>query len=104
MPVLSTTPTHTELSASQVWWEHDNIVSHILVSCLNPVVLVLLPTDADDNELIALCTSCLVYGILQDAFGLWGVLAGKTLYADLHALHCGSCVQDYVTKWCTGIS
>jgi hypothetical protein len=103
MPVLSVTPTPAELSASQTWWKHDNIVSHVLVSCLNSIVLALLPTNADDNEPVAPHTSCLVYSIFWDAFGLWRLSAGNTLYANLCALHCGSRVQNYVTKWHAGI-
>jgi hypothetical protein len=68
------------------------------------VTLALLPTDADDDELVAPCTLHLVYRILHDAFSLQGFSAGDTLYVDLHALHCCFHVQNYVTKWHAGIS
>lgn len=87
-----------ELSASHLWWEHNNIVLHILVFHLNPVVLALLPSDVNDDEPTTPCTLQLVNGILRDAFSLCGFSAGSALYADLCALHCGSHAQDYVTK------
>jgi hypothetical protein len=79
------------------------MVSHILISCLNSVVLALLPYD-DNNDPVTPCTSHLIYGVLQDAYRLQGFSASSSLYAELHALHCGSCVQEYITKLQAGVA
>ena len=101
-PTLSVPPTPIEVSAYRIWWEQDNISSHILLSRLHPVVRSLLPYDDSDPNNPR--TSRIIYDILRETYGLRGYVGGSTLYADLRALSCGSRIQEFVTKWRSGVS
>jgi len=101
-PILSQYPSTPELSASRTWWEHDYVTSHVLLSRLSSVVRSLLPYD--DNDPVSPRTSRLIYETLQDAYGLRGYASGSALYSDLRTLTCGSRVQEFVTRWRSGIS
>jgi hypothetical protein len=48
MPTLSAMPTHDELAEYRLWWECDNVVSHVLMTRLNAVTRSLLPFDDSD--------------------------------------------------------
>src|SRR5271155_1130264 len=101
-PVLPAHPSTDETSASWTWWEHDYITSHVLLSRLSSVVRSLLPYD--DNDPISPRTSRVTYDTLQETYGLRGYASGSALYSDLRTLSCGSRVQEFVTKWRSGVS
>jgi hypothetical protein len=102
MPILSATSTADEHTAYRFWWECDNIVSHVLLTCLNTVTRSLLPYDDGDPT----SPSCarLIYNTLCKAYHIRGFTSGSALYAELWSLSCGSRVQKFVTKWCAGVS
>ena len=102
MPVLSATATADEHTAYQFWWECDNIVSHVLLTCLNAVTHSLLPYD--DGDPTSPHCACLIYNTLCEAYHIRGFTSGSALYAELWSLSCGSRVQEFVTKWCAGVS
>ena len=102
MPTLSPVPSSAELTAYRDWWEHDNIVSHILIARLNPTTRSLLPYDDGDSGLPRSARA--VYEVLCDSYHLRGYTSGSALYHELRALTCGPRVQDFVTKWRAGIS
>ena len=94
-PVLSPIPLAVELTTSWIWWEEDNVVSHILILRLMVPVLSILPFN-DNNEslnhkLHVLFTSC------YNNFTVF-------MITHLARLQCGGCVLDYVTKWWAGIT
>jgi hypothetical protein len=101
-PTLSVPPTPMEVSTFRIWWEQDNISSHVLLSRLHPVVRSLLPYDDSDPDNPR--TSRIIYDILRETYGLRGYVAGSALYTELRALSCGSRIQEFVTKWRSGVS
>ena len=62
-PVLWPIPSADELAISRIWWEEDNVVSHILTSRLTAPVLSILPFN-DDDESIEPRTARTVYELL----------------------------------------
>ena len=66
MPVLSATSTADEHTAYRFWWECDNIVSHVLLTCLSAVTCSLLPYD-DGDPTSPRCAH-LIYNTLCEAY------------------------------------
>ena len=102
-PPLSQQPTNDEVTASHVWWEHDNIVSHILTTRLTSTVLSILPFD-DDNDGPNPRTARTVYELLRKMYSVHDHISSSALYTELCNLQCGNRVQEYVTKWRGGIT
>jgi hypothetical protein len=102
-PVLSADPTVSELAAYKLWWECDNVVTHVLLARLHSTVRAILPSD-DDDDVTAPRTSRMVYAILRRTYSVHGHASGSALYTELRSLLCGSRVQEYVTKWRGGVS
>jgi hypothetical protein len=101
-PPLYVSPSHFDFSNYKMWWEQDNIASHVLLSRLSPTVRSLLPFDDSDPNQPR--TSRIIYDILRESYSLRGYASGSALYSDLRALSCGSRIQEYVTKWRSGVS
>ena len=102
-PVLSADPTAAELDAYKVWWEGDNVVTHILLARLHATVRAILPSD-DDDDVATPRTSRTIYMILRKSYSVHGHASGSALYTELRNLQCGSRVQEFVTRWRGGIS
>ena len=102
MPIISATSTSDDFSAYRLWWECDNVVSHVLMTRLNAVTRSLLPYDDGDSS--SPRTARTIYYTLCEAYHIRGFSSGSALYNELRSLPCGSRVQDYVTKWRAGIS
>jgi hypothetical protein len=102
-PVLMPAPTVDELAAYKLWWECDNVVTHILLSRLHSTVRAILPSD-DNDDSPEPRTSRVVYLMLRKSYGVHGHASGSALLAELRALQCGPRVTEYVTKWRGGIS
>ena len=102
-PCLTATPSATELTASRVWWEEDNVVSHVLTSRLTATVLSILPFD-DDDESLTPRTARSVYELLRQLYSVHDHTSSSALYSDLCNLQCGNRVLDYVTKWRAGVT
>ena len=92
-----------EIAASCAWWEEDNIVSHILTTCLASAVFSILPY-ADDDRSLARRTACTVYNLLRQLYSVHDHTSSSALYSELCNLHCGGRVLEYVTKWRAGIT
>ena len=101
-PPLYAPPSPVDLSNYKMWWEQDNIASHVLLSRLNPTVRSLLPFD--DSDPTQPRTSRVIYDILRETYSLRGYASGSALYSELRALPCGSRIQEFVTKWRSGVS
>jgi hypothetical protein len=91
-----------EFNAYKVWWECDNIVTHILLAHLHVTVHAILPSD-DDDDVATPRTLRIIYTILRKSYSVHGHASGSALYTELHNLQCGSCVQEFVTGWHRGI-
>ena len=102
-PALPDYPAADELATYKVWWECDNVVTHILLSRLHSTVRAILPSD-DDDDISTPRTSRTVYTILRKSYGIHGHASGSALFAELRSLRCGPRVQEYVTKWRGGVS
>ena len=102
-PILSENPTAPELDAYKVWWECDNVVTHVLLARLHATVRAILPSD-DDDAVATPRMSRMIYTVLRKSYSVHGHASGSALYTELRNLHCGSRVQEFVTKWRGGIS
>ena len=59
-------PTPDEQADYCLWWEHNNIVLHILMTCLNAITHLLLPYDNNDPS--SNCCTHLIYNTLCEAY------------------------------------
>ena len=101
-PTLPSFPTEAETLAYQVWWDNDNVASHILHSRLSAAVRALLPSDDDHSATPR--TARDLYRTVRSTYSLRGHTSSSALYTELRALTCGSRVQEYVMRWRAGIS
>jgi hypothetical protein len=100
LPVLPPYPSALEITALNHWWDKDNIVQHILISRLGAIPRGLLPPPN-----IMTRTGLSIYRLLLEYYGTCN-------YADctllLNSLQNSTCttgrVQEFVSKWRTGIS
>ena len=101
-PTLPYRPSPEEIGNFNLWWDRENIVQHILVSCLGSLPCGLLPSPN-----IATRTALSIYKMLSQYFGTCSFADCAELLNSLR-LHTLSCtmghVLEYVTKWRTGIS
>ena len=89
-----------EIEASNRWWANDNLVQHILVSRLGSTARALLPASN-----ITTRTALSIYKLLLQYYGTCNFADCTELLNSLHNSTCSSNrVQDYVTKWRTGLS
>ena len=102
-PFLTDTPTAAELAISRIWWDEDNIVSHILTSRLSASVLSIIPFDDDDESLVPR-TARTIYELLRQFYSINNHISSSALYSELCNLQCGERVLEYVTEWRAGIT
>ena len=99
-PVLSISSTAREIEASNRWWARDNIAQHILLSRLGPIPRGLIPAAN-----IVTRTALSIYEILLKRYGTSNFADCTELLSSLHNSVCSSGrIQDYVSKWRTGLS
>jgi hypothetical protein len=99
-PVLPPTPSPQDLATLNHWWDEDNIAQHILVSRLGAIPLGLLPSPK-----IFTCTALSIYKALCDYYGTSSYAECTELLSFLQNSVCTSGrVQEYVSKWRTGLS
>ena len=99
-PVLTITSLFREIEASNRWWAKDNIAQHILLSRLGPVPCGLLPAAN-----ITTRTTLSIYKLLVQNFGTSNFADCTELLTSLHISICSpGRVQEYVSKWRTGLS
>ena len=100
MPILSSSPTEADVALLTRWWDEDNIAQHILTSRLGTIPRGLLPS----SNLVA-HTALSIYQTLVQYYGTSNFADCTDLFDHLNALSCQpGRVQEYVSKWCTGIS
>lgn len=100
VPTLPVYPSNIEIAALNRWWDEDNIAQHILLSRLGAIPRGLLPAPN-----IVTRTALSIYRLLLEYYGTCN-------YADctllLNSLQNSTCttgrVQEFVSKWRTGIS
>ena len=99
-PILTATSTIPEIELSNRWWANDNIAQHILVARLGSVPRGLLPASN-----ITTRTALSIYKLLLQYYGTSNFADCTELLTSLHNSVCTSGrVQEFVSKWRTGIS
>ena len=100
MPILSTIPSPHEIKNLNRWWDEDNITQHILVSRLGIIPRGLLPSPN-----LVTRTALSIYRMLVQYYGTCSFTDCTELLNSLHNSVCTTGrVQEYVSKWRTGIS
>jgi len=99
-PVLSASPTSAELTAFTRWWDNDNVAQHVLIARLGSTPRGLLPSSNIANR-----SARSIYSTLTHYYGLCSWSDGSELLNTLNTSICTpGRVQEYVSKWRTGIS
>ena len=99
-PVLSIFSTTQEIDASNRWWADDNIAQYILISRLGRIPQGLLPASN-----ITTRTALSIYKLLRQYYGTSSFTDCIELLSSLHNSMCTTGrVQEFVSKWRTGIS
>jgi len=99
-PILPASPTPAELTAFMRWWDDDNIAQHVLIARLGSTPRGLLPSSSIANR-----SAWSIYSTLAHYYGLCSWSDGSELLNTLNASICTpGHVQEYVSKWRTGIS
>ena len=97
-PLLSESPTPTELSAFHRWNDNDNVAQYVLIGRLGSLAHQLLPSTEE-------WTSYLIYQAICKYFGLRNFTDCTVLASSLWNLRCEpNKVQDYVARWRAGVS
>ena len=100
IPILPATPSASDIAALSRWWAEDSIAQHILVSRLGSVPRGLLPSPN-----LVTRTALSIYMLLLQYYGTCNFSDCTEL---LNSLHNSTCtpgrVQEFVSKWRTGIS
>ena len=100
LPILPPLPSPQELRHLNCWWNEDNIAQHILISRLGTIPRGLLPSPN-----IVTRTALSIYKMLRDFYGTNNHADCVELLNSLHTSFCtAGRVQEYVSKWRTGIS
>ena len=100
LPVLSPTPSSSELAALTRWWEDDNAAQHVLLAKVNPTTRGLLPA----SNMVAR-TALMIYQTLVRYHGTCSFSDCAVLMNTLYATPCQpGRVQEFVSKWRTGLS
>ena len=100
LPVLPLSPSAYDIAALNRWWSKDKTVQHILVARLGSVPRGLLPSPN-----IATRTALSIYRLLMHYYGTYNFADCSELLSNLHNSTCTSGrVQEYVSRWQTGIS
>ena len=100
MPILPLSPTAADLASLTHWWDEDNIVQHILTSRLGTIPRGLLP-----SSILVARTAFSIYQTLVRYYGTSNFADCTELFDSLNALLCQpGHVQEYVSRWRTGIS
>jgi Pol polyprotein, beta-barrel domain/GAG-pre-integrase domain len=99
-PILSISSSADDIQASNRWWAEDNIAQHILVSRLGAVPRGLLPASN-----ITTRTAFSIYQLLLQYYGTCNFADCTELLSSLHNSTCAAGrVQEFVSKWRTGLS
>jgi len=99
-PVLPALPTPAELTAFTRWWDNDNVAQHVLIARLGSTPRGLLPSSNIANR-----SARSIYSTLTHYYGLCSWSDGSKLLNTLNTLICTpGHVQEYISKWCMGIS
>jgi hypothetical protein len=100
MPVLPPSPTQADLADLSYWWDTDNTAQHILTSRIGSVPRGLLPSPN-----LVTRTALSIYQTLTRYYGNSSFADCAELLNSLHQMTCqAGRVQEYVSKWRTGIS
>ena len=99
-PVLPASPTPAELTAFTHWWDNDNVAQHVLIARIGSTPRGLLPSSNIANR-----SARSIYSTLTHYYGLCSWSDGSELLNTLNTSICTpGRVQEYVSKWRTGIS
>ncbi|KAF8809154.1 hypothetical protein BYT27DRAFT_7024699, partial [Phlegmacium glaucopus] len=100
LPALPVSPTPADLSMLTCWWDDNNTAQHVLTSWIGAVPRGLLPSP----NLVA-WTALVIYQTLLCYYGTCNFADCAKLLHSLSSVACiPGCIQEYVSKWCTGIS
>src|ERR1700678_3293962 len=100
LPVLPVSPSAADLAALSRWWVEDNAAQHILVSKIGSIPRGLLPS----SNLVAR-TALSIYQTLVRYYGTCSYSDCAVLLNSLHGTPCQpGRVQEFVSKWRTGLS
>ena len=100
LPVLTTSSSIRDIEASNRWWADDNIAQHILISRLGSIPRGLLPASN-----IVMRTALSIYKLLLQYYGTSNFADCAELLSSLHNSTCTTGrVQEFVSKWRTGLS
>ena len=99
-PVLSMSSSPREIEALNRWWAEDNIVQHILVSCLSSSPRGLLPSSSSLSR-----TALSMYQTLTQYYGTCNYADCAELMFSLNNSVCTTGrIPDFVTKWRVGLA
>jgi hypothetical protein len=100
LPILPANPSPTDIAALSRWWEADNAAQHILVTKIGSTPRGLLPS----SNMVAR-TALSIYQTLVRYYGTCSFSDCAVLLNTLHSTPCQpGCVQEFVSKWRTGLS
>ena len=100
IPILPVAPSPHDIADLNRWWDDDNVAQHILVSRLRSIPRGLLPSAN-----LVTRTALSIYKMLVQYYGTCSFADCTELMNSLHNTPCtNGRVQEYVSKWRTGIS
>ena len=98
-PILSMSSSPHDIEASNCWWQVDNVVQHILVSCLGSIPRGLLPSLSAVTR-----TALFIYQTLSQFYGTCNFVDCTELLSLLHTSNCVTGqVLEFVSKWRVGL-
>ena len=100
LPLLPANPSTADIAALSLWWEDDNVAQHILMSKIGSVPRGLLPSSK-----LVRRTALSIYQTLVRYYGTCSYSDCAVLLNTLHSTPCQpGRVQEFVSKWRTGLS